>query len=528
MTVESPPRTCPRCDASVAADAKFCANCGQALAEASAADASTQARLVAAAPAPLVEKMRAAKLTGERKPVTALFADVVGLDGPRRADGPRGLDRDHQRGVRPHVEGRLPLRGHDRPAPGRRDARVLRRAGRARGRPRARHPAPRSTWSTATEEFARQLKATQGIDFRIRAGINTGPVIVGNVGSDLRYEYTALGDAVNVAARMQTAADPGTVLVTADDASPAGDAFELEDLGGIEVKGKAEPVHAYRVIGRKAAPARQRGLESVGLDSPMVGRDEPLRRLAGAVRRRAGRPGPRGLRRRRARDRQEPAARRAAPPRSGRGRSVDRATWVEGRCVSYGRSLPYHLLIDLVRSILGSAVRRLRGATRRAALDRRAGQAPRRRARARASDTAPYLAHLLRLPLRAGRGGARRRSTPRCSRGATSRPSTGCCGASRRGGPLVLVCEDLHWADPASLDVATPAHAPRDAAADPVRRRAAGRDGLGRLGAHRPGAGPVRRGARRDPPRAARPRPTAARSSRTCSRSSRCRRPFAT
>src|ERR1044072_1343687 len=55
----------------------------------------------------------------------------------------------------------------------------------------------------ATDEFAAQLKATHGIDFRIRAGINSGPVIVGNIGSDLRYEYTALGDAMNVDARME-------------------------------------------------------------------------------------------------------------------------------------------------------------------------------------------------------------------------------------------------------------------------------------------------------------------------------------
>src|SRR6185503_15281249 len=93
----------------------------------------------------------------------------------------------------------------------------------------------------ATEEYAAQLRRSHGIEFRIRAGINSGPVMVGNVGSDLRYEYTALGDAVNVAARMQTAAQPGQVLITEMSRRLTGDAFDLEDLGGIEVKGKAEP-----------------------------------------------------------------------------------------------------------------------------------------------------------------------------------------------------------------------------------------------------------------------------------------------
>jgi class 3 adenylate cyclase len=78
MTVESPSRTCPRCEASVAADARFCASCGQALTESSSGDEAAHARLIAAASAPLITKMRAARLTGERKPVTALFVDVVG------------------------------------------------------------------------------------------------------------------------------------------------------------------------------------------------------------------------------------------------------------------------------------------------------------------------------------------------------------------------------------------------------------------------------------------------------------------
>ena len=78
MTVEPMTQSCPRCDASVAPEAKFCANCGQALTEASTADAAVHTRVAAAAPAPLITKMRSARLTGERKPVTALFADVVG------------------------------------------------------------------------------------------------------------------------------------------------------------------------------------------------------------------------------------------------------------------------------------------------------------------------------------------------------------------------------------------------------------------------------------------------------------------
>src|SRR4029079_9875268 len=78
MTVESTTRTCPRCDASVALDAKFCANCGLALTEASSDDAAAHTRSAAASLARLITMMRTALLTGERKPVTALFADVVG------------------------------------------------------------------------------------------------------------------------------------------------------------------------------------------------------------------------------------------------------------------------------------------------------------------------------------------------------------------------------------------------------------------------------------------------------------------
>ena len=272
MTTESATRTCPRCETAVAADAKFCANCGHALSQVTSDDTATHSRLTAAAPEPLIEKMRAAKLTGERKPVTALFADVVGSTALAEVIDPEDWTAiineafDLMSRAVFHYEGTIAqLQG---------DAMLA-----FFGAPVAHEDDPeRAIFAAidmlaAIDEYGTQLRASHGIEFRIRAGINSGPVMVGNVGSDLRYEYTALGDAVNVAARMQSAAEAGTIVITEMTRRLTGDNFDLDDLGAIEVKGKAEPIHAFRVTGRKAAPARRRGLESVGLDSPMVGRE---------------------------------------------------------------------------------------------------------------------------------------------------------------------------------------------------------------------------------------------------------------
>src|SRR5436190_13228429 len=252
MMVESPPLSCPRCEAPVTADARFCANCGQALASSGETEEALQTRLAALAPAPLIEKMRAAKLSGERKPVTALFTDIVGSTTLAESMDPEDWTTVVNEAF--DLMSRAVFRYEGTIAQLQGDAMLA-----FFGAPVAHEDDPeRAIFAAldmleATAEFAAQLKSTHGIDFRIRAGINSGPVMVGNVGSDLRYEYTALGDAVNVAARMQTAAQPGTVLVTEMTRRLTGDTFELEDLGEIEVKGKAEPIHVYRVLGRKAA-----------------------------------------------------------------------------------------------------------------------------------------------------------------------------------------------------------------------------------------------------------------------------------
>ncbi len=119
-----------------------------------------------------------------------------------------------------------------------------------------------------------EVKERWGLDFEVRVGINTGLVVMGEVGSDLRVEYTAMGDAINVAARMEQAAQPGTVQVASDTHRLIEPLFEFEDLGLTEVRGKSEPVRAFRVEGQKAVPGRLRGIE--GLSAPLIGRDSEI------------------------------------------------------------------------------------------------------------------------------------------------------------------------------------------------------------------------------------------------------------
>jgi class 3 adenylate cyclase len=438
MTVQSPARSCPRCDAPVAADARFCANCGQALEAPTEQDQATHQRLTAAAPAPLIEKMRTTRITGERKPVTALFVDVVGSTALAERMDPEDWTAMMNQAF--DLMSRAVFRYEGTIAQLQGDALVA-----FFGAPIAHEDDPeRATLAAldmieATAEFARELRQEHGIDFRIRAGINTGPVLVGNVGTDLRYEYTALGDAMNTAARMQAAAQPGTVLVTEATIRLTGDTFDVEDLGAVEVKGKSEPVHAFRVVGRKLAPGRHRGLERMGLESPMVGRDRPLARLLDLLAvARAGRGrlaflvGEPGI----GKSRLLAELRNAAPD----------VGWIEGRCVSYGRSVPYHLLIDLARQAL-SLPAAGSDDDLRAALD----SATTHLLGADAGEATPYLASLMSLPLAEAEANVEK-VDPGFLQGRYVAALHRVIRARAAERPLALVIEDIHWADEASIE----------------------------------------------------------------------------
>jgi class 3 adenylate cyclase len=133
----------------------------------------------------------------------------------------------------------------------------------------------------AIRAYGRSLGQMRDLPFEVRVGINTGSVVVGDVGSAALTELTAMGDAVNIAARMQSTAAPGTVQISAETYRHVSHQFETAPLGRIELKGKAEPVAAYQIVGLRADPIRFREIRDVA--APLVGRDREIEILKDAI-----------------------------------------------------------------------------------------------------------------------------------------------------------------------------------------------------------------------------------------------------
>ena len=119
----------------------------------------------------------------------------------------------------------------------------------------------------AMSELNEQLQASHGVSFSLRVGVNTGEVLAGAIGDG----YTVIGDAVNVAARLQAAGRPGSVTVGARTYRASRDAVDYEELEPLTLKGKAEPVPRLGGRGARAAPGRPP--TTLQAESPLVGRD---------------------------------------------------------------------------------------------------------------------------------------------------------------------------------------------------------------------------------------------------------------
>lgn len=151
------------------------------------------------------------------------------------------------------------------------------------GAPRAHEDDPRRAILAANDiiegiqPLRERVLAQHGLDFNVRIGINSGLVIVGEFGSEQRFEYTAMGDAINLAARMEQTARPGTIQISHPTYRLIAPYFNVESVGKIELKGKSTPIRAYRVIGRK--PIQTWGHGSSRHVTPLVGRERELEAL---------------------------------------------------------------------------------------------------------------------------------------------------------------------------------------------------------------------------------------------------------
>jgi class 3 adenylate cyclase len=436
---------CAHCGAELPPAARFCMSCGRPVQARTATDEALHKRLAAATPPRLAEKARAAAaLAGERRVVTVLFADVVGSTALAERAGDEAwlaIRNGALERIIPAIyqyEGTLARLLGDglwaffgAPVAHEDDPQRAVRAGLA--------------LLAAAAAYGDGVRRRYGLAFAMRACLNTGPVVIGPVGDDLRYEYTAVGGAVDLAARLKFVARPGTLLITENTRRFVDPLFETVAAGTVEVQGGAERVRTYEVIGARPEPGRLRGL--AGLESPLVGRDAELSALLGlceAVRAGLGRAvlllGEPGVGKTRLIAEWKAAA-------AGMGHEPA-PLWAEGRCLSHGQGLAYHLLTHLLRSFLGLAEPADESATcaaLTAATEDLLGD--------EAETVAPYLGHLLALEPEGEAWQAVEGLDPQALQAqylAAIRRLL--LGVARRR-PLVLVLEDLHWADPSSTEL---------------------------------------------------------------------------
>jgi len=297
------------------------------------------------------------------------------------------------------------------------------------------------------QEDVRRLSQTNreklGYDLQIHIGLNSGSVIVGGMGSNALMNYTAIGDIVNLAKRLEENAKPGAILVSESVYRQTKPLFGFQALPPLGLKGVSHPVTAYQLATAKNIPGKVRGLE--GLHSPLIGREVELGQLSYAIDRLLF-------------DQQGSLVVVMGEAGLGKSRLTEELTAsiepgsiniYEGHSLTYRKAIPFWIYQDVVRDILGVPM----GAPAEEVRKRLAHETQAILGAA-AVEALPYLEHLL--------------SIKPSDTGAAERISYLDAGQLRqqiflavrdlllglaRQKPVLLILEDLHWADETSLDL---------------------------------------------------------------------------
>jgi class 3 adenylate cyclase/tetratricopeptide (TPR) repeat protein len=457
---------CPRCGEENRPDRRFCGQCGASLALACAAcgfsndpgekfcggcgqplgGATTSPKFaepVAYTPRHLAEKILTSKaaLEGERKQVTVLFCDIANSTGLAERLGPEAMHSvlnkffDIALAEVHRYEGTInQFLGDGFMA--------------LFGAPVAHEDHARRAVLAALElqrvlrEKATDFDLLQGRTLAVRMGLNTGLVVVGTIGDDLRMDYTAVGDTTNLAARLQQVAEPEMICLSETTRRFVSPYFECEALGERTLKGKTVPVVVYRVLRAHSDPTQSRS-ETRPVGSKLIGRDAEFTQLLGCLDRlTAGQGGivsiigEAGLGK----------SRLVAEIRANRaGRSL---LWLEGRALSFGRSLSYWPVREILRQWISSSEEE-REAESLVKLEHAVDALfP-----DEVEDILPYLATLLGLTVPQDVRDRVRYLDNQALGRQIFRSSRRLFERLARRQPLVLVFDDLHWADQSSTEL---------------------------------------------------------------------------
>ncbi len=346
-------RLCPSCNSPSPPNFKFCGECGQSLPQPispASKDFSFDekiAKIQKYLPQGITEKILSQrdKIEGERKQVTVMFCDMMGFTPLSEK-----LDPETMYAMMDQVYEILIHKIHDY------EGTVNEMTGDGImalfGAPIALEDAPQRALRSALAVHREMAKFNDKLKqerksippLKMRIGVHTGPVVVGTLGNDLRVEFKAVGDTVNLASRMEGLAEPGTSYVTEETFKLTEGFFRFEGLGEREVKGREELVNVYRVI----APSTRRTRFDVSAErglTPFVGRGRELELLLDAFERvKAGRGQAFSI---------------TAEAGVGKSRllyefrkavSNEDVTFLEGKCLSYSRGVAYHPVIDILKS----------------------------------------------------------------------------------------------------------------------------------------------------------------------------------
>jgi class 3 adenylate cyclase/tetratricopeptide (TPR) repeat protein len=437
---------CPQCGFKNLPKDKFCGECGYDLALSSKlipkelSFDEKLAKIQRNLPNDLKEKILAQrhKIEGERKQVTVMFCDMEGFTTLTEK-----LGSEDSYALMDQVYEILIRKVHDY------EGTVNELTGDGIialfGAPIALEDAPQRAIRSALAihremtGFSDTIKSKGRIaSIKMRIGIHTGPVVVGSLGNDLRVEFKAVGDTVNLASRMEGLAEPGTTYVTEETFELTEGLFRFEALGEKQIKGKEQPVKVYQVI----APSTRRTRFDVSAErglTPFIGRERELELLLdGFERAKAGKGQAFSI---------------VSEAGVGKSRLLyefrkaitnENVTFLEGRCFSYSRGVAYHPWIDILKSNFhiqeGEGDEAIRDKVKRGLETMKVDEA----------STLPYFLDLLSAK-ESGIDQIPMSPEARKDRIIEAIKRVSLKGSEMR--PLIMAFEDLQWLDKSSEDV---------------------------------------------------------------------------